>query len=85
MEFFSECVRFNKPCVFKELGKDWPALSKWSESNDGHKYISEKFGDAPVGAYVDAVFKEEPKVETRKYSFATRWWQNMTHSDYVML
>jgi hypothetical protein len=32
MQFFSECVKFNKPCLFKDHAKTWPATSKWDSA-----------------------------------------------------
>ena len=32
MQFFSECIKFNKPCFFKDLAKSWPATSKWDSA-----------------------------------------------------
>jgi len=67
----------------KDLGKDWAALNKWSEANGGKEYISEKFGDAGIGAYTKAANIDTPKVETRKYSFKTDNWKNMTYAEFL--
>ena len=35
MNFFSSCVRINKPCVLQQLASDWPASKEWGESLQG--------------------------------------------------
>lgn len=29
VEFFSECVRYNRPCMIEGLAQHWPAFKKW--------------------------------------------------------
>jgi hypothetical protein len=81
--FFSQCVRLNRPCKLVELAKDWPALSSWKEENGGQEYLSQRFGDANIGAYTEAINKDIPKVETRKYSFNSEMLQQMNFTEYL--
>jgi hypothetical protein len=46
-------VKFNKPCLYQNLAADWPALSKWKQSNDGGNYLANLFGDDQM---IDAYF-----------------------------
>jgi hypothetical protein len=53
MEFFSDCVRYNRPCELKEMAKNWPAIEKWAQTNNGTEYLKEKFGEAEIGVFLD--------------------------------
>lgn len=33
LEFFSDCVRVNRPCIFRKLAADWPASTKWRDDS----------------------------------------------------
>ena len=41
-EFFSDCVRMNRPCVLRSLAKTWPASTKWLDKNGGPEYLKQK-------------------------------------------
>jgi hypothetical protein len=45
LEFFSDCVRYNRPCELKGMAKSWPASSKWAENLGGADYLANKLGD----------------------------------------
>jgi hypothetical protein len=34
MKFFSQCVRWNRPCVVKKFAKNWNAFKKWNTKDD---------------------------------------------------
>ena len=56
IEVFSDCVRNNRPCVFKGLAKEWPAFEKWNTKNNGTEYLSSKFEGKMVESYYDFNF-----------------------------
>ena len=31
VSFFANCVKLNKPCVFKSMAESWPAMEKWKD------------------------------------------------------
>jgi hypothetical protein len=35
LEFFSDCVRLNRPCALRSLAEKWPATEKWSTAANG--------------------------------------------------
>lgn len=35
LEFFSDCVRLNRPCALRNLAEKWPATEKWSTYDKG--------------------------------------------------
>lgn len=35
LEFFSDCVRLNRPCALRSLAEKWPATEKWSTAASG--------------------------------------------------
>lgn len=85
MNFFSFCVKYNKPCVIRNLAKDWPALKKWNSvgkytednSDFGTKYINNLLGDTTVSVYVNDEIRTDSFVQFMKLdSFAERY-----HSD----
>lgn len=44
LEFFSDCVRLNRPCIYRGLASDWPATTKWrdekkTESHERYAYL----------------------------------------------
>ena len=45
INFFSTCVKYNKPCRFLNLAAEWPALTKWSQENGGQEYLLNLFGE----------------------------------------
>lgn len=42
--FFSQCVKFNKPCVFNNLATTWPAFTKWNDA----EYMSTLIGASEI-------------------------------------
>ena len=66
--FFSDCVRFNRPCELKGMAEDWPATSLWKQANNGSEYLAEKFGEDNLGVFTDAASIDKG-VATRKFSF----------------
>ena len=47
LEFFSDCVRLNRPCALRNLAQSWPATTKWSitdEKSEGWTYLEKLFG-----------------------------------------
>ena len=81
VNFFSNCVRYNKPCRLKGLASNWTALEKWKEENNGYKYIGDMFGDSNIGVYTQAANLDN--VEVRKYSFRNDMFENLTYSDFI--
>jgi len=51
LEFFSDCVRYNRPCELKGLAQDWPAITKWAEINGGGEYLKSKFNNTVLGTF----------------------------------
>ena len=45
INFFSSCVKYNKPCRFLNLAEDWPAVTKWSQENGGQEYLLNLLGE----------------------------------------
>jgi hypothetical protein len=83
LEFFSECVRFNRPCEFKGLAENWPAVEKWSDSNGGGEYLRSKLENTTVTAYLDFVaLAEDEGVANRKFSFRSDKAQEMTYDHF---
>ena len=79
LEFFTDCVRYNRPCELKGLANDWPAVTKWADNNGGGEYLKAKFGDKILGAFTGSV-NNEYGVETRKFSFRSDKNKGMTYS-----
>lgn len=56
INFFSECVKYNRPCKLPELALSWPAVEYWNFQNGGHKYFEELIGaDTTIDTYVNDV------------------------------
>ena len=81
LDFFSTCVRYNRPCYLKTLALDWPATTKWAEKNGGQAYLKNKLGDQPVGAFLGEANND--KAEVRKWSFRSDFMQNITYGEFL--
>ena len=83
LEFFSDCVRYNRPCELKGLAKDWPATAKWAENNKGAEYLINKLGDSQIVNTFTKSVNLDGKIETRKFSFRSDFSRGMSYSEFL--
>ena len=50
-DFYYSCVALNRPCLFKEMAKSWPAYNNWRYSSDGYKYLESALKNKKVTVY----------------------------------
>ena len=85
-EFYSQCVRLNKPCVLRGLADKWPALEKWGAENGGKDYLKELLGDHKIAAFTEvSKDKKNPLISSRSHSFQQSYRKQMTYSNFVDL
>lgn len=81
-EFFSDCVRLNRPCVLRLLAKTWPAYQKWPDLNGGREYLSEK-----LKGWTFKVFGTEALnsnlVENKRYHFNANYTKSKSYEDFL--
>jgi len=82
LTFFSDCVRYNRPCKMPTLAKNWPALEKWADKKGGKEYLTGLFNETGISVYTDALYDIEG-VETRKFSFRTDKSKMMTYAAFL--
>jgi len=41
IDFYSNCVSLNRPCLIPGMAKEWPAYNNWKYSKGGMKYLVE--------------------------------------------
>jgi hypothetical protein len=54
LEFFSDCVRLNRPCALRNLAQTWPATKNWSitdENSVGWGFLEKLFGNDKLDVY----------------------------------
>lgn len=66
--FTSECLRTNRPCVFRDLAKHWPATRNWRYAVDQGEYLSTLLEDIKVRTYTKTTV-QMPGIPSRAYSF----------------
>lgn len=68
LEFFSDCVRLNRPCALRNLAQKWPATEKWSTTGaaPGWANLQKAFGDTKLDVY--------QKMATGLLAVASRVW-----------
>lgn len=83
LQFFSDCVRYNKPCILDELAKDWPAVEKWKLfSDEGRKYFTELIGDTKVKFFEKAI-EGGSAIPSRTYSFRRDYEKRISYSEFL--
>ena len=68
LQFFSDCVRLNRPCALRNLAEKWPATQKWSTAAGapGWANLEKAFGDTKLDVY--------QKMATGLLAVASRVW-----------
>lgn len=67
LQFFSDCVRLNRPCALRSLAETWPATEKWSTSGaQGWANLEKAFGETKLDVY--------QKMATGLLAVASRVW-----------
>ena len=73
INFFSKCVKFNKPCKLPELALNWPAVQNWSSENEGLQYLQNLIGEnQTVEAYYNDQQIDSSFSFQAGYSFAKK-------------
>src|ERR1043166_9612204 len=71
-EFLNEYVLQNKPVVFKDAARHWPAISKWTP-----QFFKENYGDRKV-----PVFERKRAVSTKGTVLLGDYIDEITSSDF---
>lgn len=81
-EFFSDCVRLNRPCVIQSLANSWPAYTKWNTKHGGKTYLKEKLTGRNFKYYQTESFNSK-LIENKRYHFNAKYSSNKTYSDFL--
>lgn len=82
-QFFSDCVRLNRPCAFSGLAKKWPAYTKWwNETDQGFSFFNEKFNGTLVDVYNARIASGSKANPYDRYSFHSSYNQRTTYEDF---
>ena len=83
LQFFSDCVRYNKPCILSGLASDWPAVEKWNLiSDEGRKYFTELLGDTKVNFFERAITGDSD-IASRTYSYRSDYAKKIPFSEFL--
>ena len=80
--FTSECLRTNRPCIFRDLAKEWPATTNWRYEFDQGEYISNLLKDTKIKSFTKTT-AQMPGIPSRSYSFAQENNKNMTYEEFL--
>lgn len=67
-EFYSECVRLNKPCKLTGQANEWPAVKKWGAKEGGAEELKKIFAKDLISVYT-STSKDKTGVASRTHSF----------------
>ena len=80
-QFYSECVRLSRPCVFNSVGDDWDATTKWSTFDNGYNYLKNKLDKVEV--YVTPNNNDDRDLASEWNSFKEKDLMEMEYSEFV--
>ena len=68
--FYQNCIRLNAPCKLEKMAAEWPALEKWTDTDEGKgkKYLKGVFGKEKIGVYSSSK-NDKSGVLSRQHSF----------------
>ena len=82
-QFFSDCVRLNRPCAFLGLAKKWPAYTKWwNETDQGYSFFNQKFNGTLVDVYSGRISSSTNANSYDRYSFHSAYNSKTTYDDF---
>ena len=84
LNFFSNCVRLNKPCIYRGLASNWPAQQKWHDEKNEMKYLSEKLADHKLDVFaLETGVLGTQFYKNRKWSFAEVHKKEKTYKEFL--
>ena len=83
LQFFSDCVRYNKPCILEGLASEWPAVTKWKMfTEEGRKYFKDLIGDYQPQFY-EKVATGDSDIASRGFSYRSDFKRNLPYSEFL--
>lgn len=92
IDFFSNCVRINKPCILKDISRQWAAYDLWNGKTSSKKnststenyFNSTLFGpDQKVLTYVLPDERMAPQMRHDLFSFPRFHEKEMTYKEFL--
>ena len=80
-QFYSECVRLSRPCVFTGMANEQRAMKKWNTFDDGYDYFK-TFLTEDVNVYIDVDnYSDRHKVDEWN-SFSEKFKNSMPYHEF---